>query len=197
MKLLLATATAALVAALPATAASQEQEKLRKSETVVNFFTGSKHGWMIARNQTYCTAVPWLATCTIARAKLKWHQGRAEKLKRQLWYSLPHTRDWMTAVRVAQRAYPGTARWLASCSASEGGHGRWVPNRDGAPPGGWMQMYSSTFWRMYGEARSDLNARGFVVPGSTASWYSPLGQALASAWGYTHGRRHEWAGSGC
>lgn len=106
-------------------------------------------------------------------------------------------RAWHRAVQEAQRAYPGTRDWLLSCSASEGGWGRWVPNSDGAPPGGWMQMYESTFWRMWATAKVDVARRGFKVPRSAHSWYSPLGQALASAWGLTNGRRHEWNSSGC
>lgn len=60
-----------------------------------------------------------------------------------------------------------------------------------------MQMYPSTFWRMFVAARADVESRGFHVPAEASSWYSPLGQALGSAWGLTHGRRGEWVGSGC
>ena len=59
---------------------------------------------------------------------------------------------WFRAIEEAQKAYPDTAWWLRSCSSTEGGWGRWVPNSDGFPPGGWMQMYESTFWRMWGTA---------------------------------------------
>lgn len=84
-----------------------------------------------------------------------------------------------------------------SCSASEGGHGRWVPNSQGSGVGGWLQFMPGTFWRMYGAAHADVTGRGFLIPRSAASWYSPLGQALAGAWGVMNGRRHEWAGHGC
>lgn len=104
---------------------------------------------------------------------------------------------WRKAVREAQRPYPGTTSWLMSCSRSEGGWGRWVPNSQGAGPGGWLQFKEGTFWRMYRAAHSDVRQRGYIVPKSAASWYSELGQALAGAWGVTHGRSHEWAGSGC
>ena len=109
---------------------------------------------------------------------------------------------WQRAVREAQKAYPGTEWWLLSCSSTEGGWGRWVPNSDGYPPGGWMQMYESTWRRMWGldghsGAKQDLARKGYKVPASAESWYSPLGQALASAWGFTHGRRGEWNSSGC
>lgn len=104
---------------------------------------------------------------------------------------------WFKAIEEAQKPYPDTEAWLKSCSDSEGGWGRWVPNSQGYPPGGWMQMHESTFWRMWGAAIADLKARGYTFAKTAHSWYSPLGQALASAWGYTHGRRGEWSGSGC
>jgi len=132
-----------------------------------------------------------------------WHvrrtQCQLDLSERQLsdFEVFPDSHAWLRAVREVQRPYPGTSSWLLSCSASEGGHGRWVPNSQGSGVGGWMQMYPSTFWRMFSAARADVVARGYVVPGSAASWTSPLGQALASAWGVTHGRRGEWSGSGC
>ena len=104
---------------------------------------------------------------------------------------------WLRAVTEAQKVFPGTAWWLKSCSSTEGGWGKWVPNSDGAPPGGWMQMYESTFWRMWRTAKAHAQTHGFRVPRSAASWYSPLGQPLASAWGLTFGRRGEWSSSGC
>lgn len=109
----------------------------------------------------------------------------------------PGQSAWLRAVQEVQAPYPGTASWLISCSSSEGGHGRWVPNSQGSGVGGWMQMYPSTFWRMFKAALADVRSRGFVVPSSAASWFSPLGQALGSAWGLTHGRRGEWMGAGC
>lgn len=110
---------------------------------------------------------------------------------------LPGNNAWRRAVREAQKPYPGTTGWLLSCSDSEGGWGRWVPNSQGSGVGGWLQFYPSTFSRMFSAAASDVASRGFIVPGSAGSWYSPLGQALAGAWGVTHGRRHEWHGQGC
>lgn len=110
---------------------------------------------------------------------------------------------WLNAVKEAQKAYPGTESWLKSCSASEGGWGRWVPNSQGSGVGGWMQMYPSTWSTMwygwYGDkgAYRSLIERGYRVPESAKSWYSPLGQALAAAHGKTHGRGGEWFGGGC
>lgn len=109
----------------------------------------------------------------------------------------PGYSGWRRAVDEVQRAYPGTKAWLLSCSASEGGWGRWVPNSQGSGVGGWMQMFPSTFWRMFTAARADVRARGYRVPASAASWYSPLGQALGGAWAIRNGRRHEWVGHGC
>lgn len=110
---------------------------------------------------------------------------------------------WRLAVKQAQKPYPGTEAWLMSCSASEGGWGRWVPNSQGSGVGGWMQMYPSTFSTMwygwYGNegAYAYLRRNGYFVPKSAHSWYSPLGQALASAHGKLNGRGGEWHGSGC
>lgn len=104
---------------------------------------------------------------------------------------------WLRAVREVQVAYPGTESWLISCSASEGGHGRWVPNSQGSGVGGWMQYMPGTFAGFFRHARDDVTSRGFTVPASASSWYSPLGQALAGGWAVMHGMKHHWAGSGC
>lgn len=111
---------------------------------------------------------------------------------------IPETGDWLTAVRVVQSAYPGSSQWLISCSAGEGGHGLWVPNRLGSGAGGWLQYMEGTFWTDFSQARRDLVARGFLVPASAASWHSALGQALAGGWAYGHARwRGKWLGRGC
>lgn len=138
---------------------------------------------------------------------LRWLKSRWAHRAHRLWgLRLRTLRDfevrvgsnaWLRAVEEAQRPYPGTSSWLKSCSSTEGGWGRWVPNNQGAPPGGWLQFYESTFWRMWATAKADVQARGYRLPSSAASWYSPLGQALAGAWGLTNGRRHEWNSSGC
>jgi len=104
---------------------------------------------------------------------------------------------WARAVREVQRAYPGTESWLMSCSASEGGWGRWVPNSGGSGVGGWLQFMPGTWSGFFRNAVADVRARGFIVAETAASWYSTLGQALAGAWGITHGMRHHWSGSGC
>lgn len=169
--------------------------RLHKATTALTFFDNRR--WMRAPAQPKCWHVPWQRVCTIARHAVRLNQAVVQVAEWRLEHELATTNDWRTAVRITQGPYPGTDGWLLSCSASEGSWGEWVPNREGSGVGGWMQMFPSTFWRMYNAAVADLRSRGFVIPESSASWYSPLGQALASAWGVTHGRRGEWAGSGC
>lgn len=113
---------------------------------------------------------------------------------------------WRRAVREAQRPYPGTEGWLLSCSASEGGWGRWVgysgvsysPSLvESDTVGGWLQFRPSTFDSFIKHALQDVRRRGYIVPQSASSWLSPLGQALAGGWGATHGMHSHWAGHGC
>ena len=105
--------------------------------------------------------------------------------------------NWPQDVREAQKAYPGTEAWLLSCSSSEGGWGRWFPNSQGSGAGGWLQFMSGTFDSFARSARTDLLDRGFRVDEKEWDWYSQLGQALAGAWGITHGMRHHWSGARC
>lgn len=111
---------------------------------------------------------------------------------------LPHVRDWQTAVRLVQRVYPGSEGWLLACSSSEGGHGAWVPNRQGSGAGGWMQYMAGTYEHDYNRASEEARRRGYVVPAAAASWYSALGQALAGGWAYHYSRPSgKWTGSRC
>ena len=145
-------------------------------------------------------------SCPRYHAAVLKRKARAWRLRAERWVSertlrdfevRPGNRAWHRAVEEVQRAYPQTKDWLLSCSSSEGGWGRWVPNSQGSGVGGWLQMFPSTFWRMFTAARVDVRARGYRVPASAASWYSPLGQALGGAWAIRNGRRHEWVGAGC
>lgn len=113
--------------------------------------------------------------------------------------TLPLVNDWLTAVRVVDSGpYRGSGWWLRSCSSGEGGHGGWIPNSGGSGAGGWMQYMESTFWHDWHRAYADLRSRGYIVPPGAASWYSPLGQALAAGWAYFHARpTGKWLGSGC
>lgn len=180
--------------------------QLHKSQSVVRFW--NNHRWALHSRYARCADIPGRArqrVCAHARRSLEHHTRVQRTLRRQQWLTLPAVSDWRTAVRVTQRVYPGTERWLLSCSSSEGGHGEWVWN-GGAPysspyhgsgAGGWMQFMSGTFWRMYAQARDHAQAQGFTVPRSTASFTSPLGQALAGAQGLVSDHAYEWTGTGC
>jgi hypothetical protein len=146
-----------------------------------------------------CAYTGWLVEVWKERAaKAKRAHGRWALAQITL-YEQP---TWIRAMREVQKAYPGTEGWLRSCSSTEGA-GRnlsinyFQMNHQGSGAGGYLQFMESTFWRMYGAARSDVLNRGFKLDRRSASWYSRLGQALAGAWGVSNGRRHEWTGSGC
>src|SRR4029077_11447859 len=57
----------------------------------------------------------WIDRVWSARRIAAKHRALARS--RQLAY----TRDWLTAVGIVQRDWPGTAPWLRSCSHGEGG----------------------------------------------------------------------------
>lgn len=157
--------------------------KLRGEETTVS-----------KRQPKGCAHAKYAASAWRAKA-------RRARLSFGEWWRWIHTlreqRTWHAAVAHVQRPYPGTSGWLLSCSADEGGWGHWVPNSDGGDPGGWLQFMPGTFTRMWEAAREDVIERGYKVERRLASWYSRTGQALAGAWGVTHGRAHEWEGAGC
>jgi hypothetical protein len=126
----------------------------------------------------------------------------------------PGARAWLEAVDEVQRVFPGTASWLLSCSAAEGGHGRWVGYggqgfsawlRDSDTVGGPLQFRYSTFKGMFRRSYDHLVRRGFRVPqhlhNPTNAWRSALGQALAGGWArYTGNDNSHWSaswGRGC
>jgi hypothetical protein len=119
---------------------------------------------------------------------------------------------WPKAVREVQRVFPGTEGWLLSCSAAEGGHGRWVGYsgvaystwlRDSDTVGGPLQFRFSTFTGMYRRAVDYVTGHGYRVPRMdfTSAWRSALGQALAGGWArYTGNDKSHWSaswGRGC
>ncbi len=175
----------------------------------VAFYIRTTNHWLGKRGVRFLAASPSSTSCryTLWLAKRwrsrSWQARQAYERFQERRYVLrdfqvvPGNSAWLRAVREAQGPFPGTEAWLLSCSASEGGHGRWVPNSQGSGVGGWMQMFPSTFWRMFSAAKVDAERRGYRVPSSAASWYSPIGQALGGAWAIQNGRRHEWVGSGC
>lgn len=141
-------------------------------------------------------------SCGFARyAAGEWQsRARTARFTYKKWLTervLQEQESYLEAVEEVQRVYLGSRGWLQSCPRSEGGWGRWVLNREGSGAGGWLQFMESTFWRMFYAAKAEAEAKGFVVPRSAASWYSPLGQALAGGWALTHGATHEWSGSTC
>lgn len=127
----------------------------------------------------------------------------------------PGGRAWHRAVREAQKVFPGTESWLLSCSAAEGGWGRWVGYsgvsyserlRDSDTVGGPMQYRFSTFTGHYRRAVDYLRERHYFVPRAirrdwTNAWTSALGQALAAGWArYTGNDASHWSaswGNGC
>ena len=173
------------------------------------FYIGTTNHWLGKRDVRFLAASPsstscrytlWLAHRWKARswqARQAWERFQERRYVLRDFEVTPGNSAWRKAVREAQGPFPGTESWLLSCSASEGGWGRWVPNSQGSGVGGWMQMFPSTFWRMFSAAKADAEGRGYRVPSSAASWYSPIGQALGGAWAIQNGRRHEWVGAGC
>lgn len=131
----------------------------------------------------------------------------------------PGNHAWHRSVSEVQRVFPGTESWLLSCSAAEGGHGRWVGYagvsysdglRDSNTVGGPMQFRFGTFTGMWRRAVEHARERGFRIPselrdrslaGKTRAWRSGLGQALAAGWArYTGNDNSHWSaswGNGC
>lgn len=117
---------------------------------------------------------------------------RAEKLHHA---GLPFTNDWVTAVNIVQRTWPGTKAWLLGTSSGEGGWGICVWNggapctssEHGSGAAGWLQYMSGTF---YGNLRAALAEARLLhrplIPRSAKNWFSPLGQAFAGGWGCSH-----------
>ncbi|MBA3565222.1 MAG: hypothetical protein H0W31_00015 [Actinobacteria bacterium] len=137
----------------------------------------------------------WKARAYHARLALERFQERRYVLRDYAYYD--GGRAWLRAVDEVQRVFPGTSGWLISCSAAEGGHGRWVGYggqgystwlRDSDTVGGNLQFRFSTFRGMYRRALDHLRSRDFKVPehlrdpGDDVAWRSALGQALAGGW---------------
>lgn len=157
--------------------------QLNRSKTVLNFW--KNHKWILAPNQKKCWDVPWQRSCTAGRASYRLHTALATIAERRLEYELPATNDWLTAVRIAQRVYPGTEGVLRSLSDREGGWGPWVwysgactsppclwrgyhvggDNVSGADTvGGWMQFRWSTFAPWWRHTQENLKKRGYIIP---------------------------------
>jgi hypothetical protein len=119
----------------------------------------------------------------------------------------PGNHAWHRAVEEVQKVFPGTESWLLSCSAAEGGHGRWVGYsgvgystwlRDSDTVGGPMQFRFSTFTGMYRRGVDHAVGKGYRVPrmDMTSAWRSALGQAIAAGWArYTGNDNSHWSAS--
>ena len=161
-----------------AVAGTDTTASITKSRNVVRFF--DNHSWLRAPNQPNCVSVPWTRSCRIARRVYNKHAAHIRAFERQ--YTIPHTNDWRTSVRLAQRIYPGTSDWLLYISHREGGWGHFVMNHQGSGAGGWLQFMASTFYAYDDDARADVARRGFKVDPSVWTWTHPLGQALTGAY---------------
>lgn len=159
----------------------------------------------------------WTRSCAYLRyVQGRWLQ-RARKYRVRWNRTLrdfefgPGQNAWLRAVEEVQKVFPGTSSWLISCSAAEGGHGRWVGYggvsysvglRDSNTVGGPLQYRYQTFRGMY--RRALLSLGRYRIPEHLrdydSAWRSALGQALAGGWGILHGQRSHWSasyGRGC
>lgn len=129
---------------------------------------------------------------------------------------LPYTNDWVTAVRIVQRVWPGTESWLLSCSGGEGSHGDWVWNGGtplglsvveavreenagtlvvhGSGAGGWMQFMEGTFDGQFAAAMAAARTIHRALPPSQSrNWFSALGQAFAAGHARYIGETSAWS----
>lgn len=123
----------------------------------------------------------------------QWQQKASSCLKLQQQRTIPSTTDWVTAVKIVQRIYPGTSGWLLYISHREGGWGRFVMNHQGSGAGGWMQFMAGTYYAHNDAAFADARQRGFIVDESWNHWEHPLGQAITAGYmRYTHQDGCHW-----
>ena len=189
------------------------KQQQQKSAQTLSFWNG-RGKWLRATRHEKCWEVPWQRSCTLARASFRLHNTLGNLATRRLNTELPITNDWVTAVHLIQRVFPGTESWLLSCSAAEGGHGRWVRYGGGSyypgyeytdAVGNWLQYRWSTFKGHYRNGLASLRARGFKIdmPASTdvQAWLMPMGAAIAGGWARWSGNDNShWSaswGNGC
>lgn len=123
----------------------------------------------------------------------QWQKNARSCLKLQDQRTIPETNDWLTAVKLVQRIYPGTSDWMLFISHREGGWGGFVMNHQGSGCGGWMQYASSTYYAYSDAAFADAKRRGFIVDDSWNQWTHPMGQAItASYMRFTGLDGHHW-----
>lgn len=160
-----------------------------------------------------CNHVLWLAERAqrmASQVRTAYYRWREHFMLRDYAFR-PNYPAWAKAVRESQKVFQGTEEWLLSCSAAEGGHGRWVGYggvsysawlRDSDTVGGPMQFRWSTFKGMYRHALDHLREHGYQVPvhlrdpSDDIAWRSALGQALAAGWARWSGNDNShWSAS--
>lgn len=135
------------------------------------------------------------------RARIGWTRRELAETRARLetrrWEAM--NGDFEVSVRILSRrlGVSSLAGWVLSCADSEGGRGKWVPNRNGSGAGGWMQFLSGTYYSNSPAAWRFAASRRVFVPRRYDSWYSPIGQALTALWMFHNEGSGQWYGSGC
>lgn len=207
MRLATLIAVSAVVLMIPTSAAADEMRYLMPvkanptcTNTLLQIESLKQRTWKaqtaLGLRLTLSSSAP-ITSCKYARwVRDKWLKRAAIAEEKKQYYTLPVTNDWQTAVDIVQRVFPGSKSWLLSCSASEGGHGPFVYNRQGSGAAGWLQFMSGTFYGNADDAIAYTKNKGFIVP-NVYRLDSPLGQALAGGYMWTRGWTHHWYGNGC
>lgn len=148
------------------------------------------------------------------------HAAKVNREATTIWRRTIHNRpSWLDSIDEVQRAFPGTASWLRSCSAAESRWGSWVlyggrPYYPGAEyaktfhgdmVGGPLQYMWNTFKGHYRRGLDSLRSRGFKVnlppPSDVAAWRSMTATAIAAGWARWSGNDgSHWSaswGNGC
>lgn len=115
----------------------------------------------------------------------QWRTKAANCTKEVDRRTIPFTNDWVTAVNIAQRYFPGTKDRILFLSGREGGNGvwKWYSGSCGSPPclwrgyhvggdnvsgadtvGGWVQFRWSTFEPHWRTTKAYLEGRGYIIP---------------------------------
>lgn len=124
----------------------------------------------------------------------------------QTAYVVSTSTTWTSANAIVRHYFGNTiADWEWSCSSTEGGHSgfTWFDHLSypkygySKTPGGQLQFMGGTFDSVILRALDSARSRGLVVPSRYATFYSPVGQAVAGAQMILDGRRGEWTGAGC
>lgn len=199
-------------------------EHCLSAQGAIRFYRSRTNAWRARFSDRFPDRIKW-PTCFLARRAAAEWMARASSARRsyERWHEKHTLRDfpfspggraWHRAVRESQKVFPGTESWLLSCSAAEGGWGRWVGYagvsysdslRDSDTVGGPMQYRFSTFTGHMRRALEYVRDKHYFVPRAlydqTNAWTSALGQALAAGWArYTGNDNSHWSaswGNGC